>query len=117
MGCAHLQYFVEKLQTMRIRFFWIYSFKICLFFISADRVGIHDRDLVEEIQKMYVEALNEYESKKRFRGGCALAKYLLLLMDLRNISVEHSKMLTVLPIQEENMPSVVKDIYIQDEDV
>jgi hypothetical protein len=38
-------------------------------------------------------------------------------MDLRNISVEHSKMLTVLPIQESNMPNVVKDIYIQEGDV
>lgn len=94
-----------------------YALFTAIAIFSPDRVGIQDRDLVEEIQKMYVEALNEYESKKRFRGGCALAKYLLLLMDLRNISVEHSKMLTVLPILEENMPSVVKDIYIQDDDV
>lgn len=72
-----------------------------------------NRDLVEQIQKVYVDALEEYENKKRVKGGCGLAKYLLRLIDLRNISAEHSKMLTVLPIDEEAMPSVVRDIYMQ----
>lgn len=83
------------------------------FFSSADRAGLTNRDLVEQIQKVYVDALEEYENKKRVKGGCALAKYLLRLIDLRNISAEHSKMLTVLPIDELAMPSVVKDIYLQ----
>ncbi|XP_021376222.1 ecdysone receptor-like isoform X2 [Mizuhopecten yessoensis] len=86
---------------------------ICIF--STDRQGLGNKDLVEQIQKVYVDALNEYESKKRNRGGCALAKYLLLLSDLRNISLEHSKMLNVLPIEDDLMPPVVKDIYIQNE--
>lgn len=94
-----------------------YALFTAIAIFSSDRGGLQNRDLIEEIQKMYVDALNEYESKKRCRGGSALAKYLLLLMDLRNISVEHSKMLTVLPIPESNMPNVVKDIYIQDDDV
>lgn len=68
---------------------------------------------MEQIQKVYVDALEEYENKKRVKGGCALAKYLLRLIDLRNISSEHSKMLTILPINEEAMPSVVRDIYMQ----
>ncbi|XP_060086039.1 oxysterols receptor LXR-alpha-like [Ylistrum balloti] len=86
---------------------------ICIF--STDRQGLGNKDLVEQIQKVYVDALNEYEAKKRCRGGCALAKYLLLLSDLRNISLEHSKMLNVLPIEDSLMPPVVKDIYIQNE--
>lgn len=94
-----------------------YALFTAIAIFSADRNGLQDRDLIEQIQKLYVDALDEYENKKRLRGGCALARYLLLLMDLRNISVEHSKMLTVLPIQESNMPSVVKDIYIQEGDV
>lgn len=81
--------------------------------ILADRAGLTNRDLVEQIQKVYVDALEEYENKKRVKGGCGLAKYLLRLIDLRNISAEHSKMLTVLPIDEEAMPSVVRDIYMQ----
>ncbi|XP_061179752.1 oxysterols receptor LXR-alpha-like isoform X1 [Saccostrea echinata] len=82
---------------------------------SADRAGLTNRDLVEQIQKVYVDALDEYESKKRVKGGCALAKYLLRLIDLRNISAEHSRMLTILPIDETAMPSVVKDIYMQND--
>lgn len=68
---------------------------------------------MEQVQKVYVDTLSEYENKKRVRGGCALAKYLIRLMDLRNISVEHSKMLQILPIEEKVMPAVVKDIYMQ----
>ncbi|KAK3108181.1 hypothetical protein FSP39_002779 [Pinctada imbricata] len=86
---------------------------ICIF--SADRNGLSNRDLVEQIQRVYVDALDEYEKNKRLKGGCALAKYLLRLMDLRNISEEHSKMLKDLPIHEQDMPAVVKDIYIQDD--
>ncbi|KAJ8314271.1 hypothetical protein KUTeg_008832 [Tegillarca granosa] len=84
---------------------------ICIF--SADRYGLGNKDLVEQVQKVYVDTLSEYENKKRVRGGCALAKYLIRLMDLRNISVEHSKMLQILPIEEKVMPAVVKDIYMQ----
>lgn len=80
---------------------------------TGDRHGLANKDLVEQIQKIYVDALDEYENRKRVRGGCALAKYLIRLSDLRNISLEHSKMLKILPIEESLMPSVVKDIYLQ----
>ena len=74
---------------------------------TADRSGLTDRDLVEQIQRVNVDALEEYENKKRVKGGCALAKYLLRLVDIRNISLEHSKIMTTVPINE-----VIKDIYI-----
>lgn len=90
-----------------------YALFTAISIFSADRAGLTNRDLVEQIQKVYVDALEEYENKKRVKGGCALAKYLLRLIDLRNISSEHSKMLTILPINEEAMPSVVRDIYMQ----
>ncbi|XP_048755933.1 ecdysone receptor-like isoform X2 [Ostrea edulis] len=90
-----------------------YALFMAISIFSADRAGLTNRDLVEQIQKVYVDALDEYENKKRVKGGCALAKYLLRLIDLRNISSEHSKMLNILPIDESAMPSVVKDIYMQ----
>ena len=104
-----------KIDLLWIKCWWfptsvvVYNNFLC---VAADRSGLTDRDLVEQIQRVYVDALDEYEKKKRVKGGCALAKYLLRLMDLRNISVEHSKMMTILPIQEQDMPAVVKDIYI-----
>jgi len=93
----------------------ITKFYMFCIIISADRQGLENRNLVEQIQKVYVDAFEEYEQKKRVRGGCALAKYLICLSDLRNISLEHSKMLTVLPIAETLMPAVVKDIYMQND--
>ncbi|KAL3831771.1 hypothetical protein ACJMK2_023478 [Sinanodonta woodiana] len=83
---------------------------ICIF---SERHGLFDKKQVEEIQKIYVDALTEYEDKKRYSGGCSLARLLIRLADLRSISVEHSKMLTCMQMDESIMPTIVQDIYIQ----
>ena len=81
--------------------------------LFSDRYGLEDKDKVEEIQKIYVDALTEYEEKKRLQSGCCLAKLLLRLSDLRSISMEHSKMLTMMKMDDSLMPNIVQDIYIQ----
>ncbi|WAQ94198.1 ECR-like protein [Mya arenaria] len=70
-------------------------------------------DQVEQIQKIYVDALREYVNRKRMHGGTCLAKLLIRLSDLRSISMEHSKMLTMMHMDESLMPLIVQDIYIQ----
>lgn len=83
---------------------------ICIF---SDRYGLEDKEKVEEIQKIYVDALTEYEDRKRLLSGCCLARLLLRLSDLRSISMEHSKMLTMMKMDDSLMPNIVQDIYIQ----
>ena len=81
--------------------------------IFSDRYGLEDKEKVEEIQKIYVDALTEYEDRKRLLSGCCLARLLLRLSDLRSISMEHSKMLTMMKMDDSLMPNIVQDIYIQ----
>ena len=83
------------------------------FAFFSDRHGLDEKDKIEEIQKVYVDALMEYEEKKRLYGGCCFAKLLIRLSDLRSISVEHSKMLTMMKMDDSLMPNIVQDIYIQ----
>ncbi|XP_060603528.1 ecdysone receptor-like isoform X1 [Ruditapes philippinarum] len=83
---------------------------ICIF---SERHDIKNKDQVEQIQKIYVDALSEYLEKKRYHSGTCLAKLLVRLSDLRSISIEHSKMLTMMHMDEGLMPHIVQDIYIQ----
>ncbi|XP_052803665.1 ecdysone receptor-like isoform X1 [Mya arenaria] len=83
---------------------------ICIF---SERHGLANKDQVEQIQKIYVDALREYVNRKRMHGGTCLAKLLIRLSDLRSISMEHSKMLTMMHMDESLMPLIVQDIYIQ----
>ena len=85
---------------------------LCLV-VFPDRYGLEDKEKVEEIQKIYVDALTEYEDRKRLLSGCCLARLLLRLSDLRSISMEHSKMLTMMKMDDSLMPNIVQDIYIQ----
>ena len=78
-----------------------------------ERHDVRNKDQVEQIQKIYVDALMEYIEKKRFHSGTCLAKLLVRLSDLRSISIEHSKMLTMMHMNESLMPHIVQDIYIQ----
>ncbi|KAL5006605.1 hypothetical protein ScPMuIL_015411 [Solemya velum] len=83
---------------------------ICIF---SDRQNLIDVDKVEQIQKIYLDAFEDYIDKKRLQGRCALAKFLIRLTDLRSISVEHTKMLTDMMMDESMMPKEVRDIYMQ----
>lgn len=79
----------------------------------SERHDITNKEQVEQIQKIYVDALSEYLEKKRLHSGTCLAKLLVRLSDLRTISIEHSKMLTMMHMDEALMPHIVQDIYIQ----
>ncbi|KAH3721308.1 hypothetical protein DPMN_064228 [Dreissena polymorpha] len=83
---------------------------ICIF---SERHDISNKEQVEQIQKVYVDALMEYIDKKRLNSVTSLAKLLVRLSDLRSISLEHSKMLTMMHMDESLMPHIVQDIYIQ----
>lgn len=83
---------------------------ICIF---SDRHDLKNKEQVEQIQKIYIDALSEYLEKKRYHSGTCLAKLLVRLGDLRSISIEHSKMLTMMHMDEGLMPHIVQDIYIQ----
>ncbi|XP_045169068.1 ecdysone receptor-like isoform X2 [Mercenaria mercenaria] len=83
---------------------------ICIF---SERHDLKNKEQVEQIQKIYTDALSEYLEKKRYHSGTCLAKLLVRLSDLRSISIEHSKMLTMMHMDEGLMPHIVQDIYIQ----
>lgn len=91
----------------------------CKFFIFtvssflAERQNLGNVDKVEQIQKIYLDAFEDYIDKKRLQGRCALAKFLVRLTDLRSISVEHTKMLKDMMLDESIMPKEVRDIYMQ----
>lgn len=86
---------------------------VCFFSFVSERHDINNKEQVEQIQKIYVDALMEYIEKKRFHSGTCLAKLLVRLSDLRSISIEHSKMLKMMHMNESLMPHIVQDIYIQ----
>ncbi|KAL8602892.1 hypothetical protein ACOMHN_026852 [Nucella lapillus] len=80
--------------------------------IFSERPGVKDKDRIEQLQSVYVDTLQSYESAKRQSGGSALAKFLTRLSDLRTISLEHSALLVDLQSVGSSFPSLLKEMFI-----
>jgi hypothetical protein len=77
----------------------------------ADRPGLVNPRQVDEVQSTYVSILMEYLEARRPRGTSYLAKLLMKLTELRQLSAEHSDMLFALKVEKGSLPPLLCEYF------
>jgi hypothetical protein len=79
--------------------------------LIADRPGVRDAHIIENIQEVYAEVLLSYVGHRRLYGSHFLAKLLMKLVELRTLSAEHSECLYRLTIEKGALPPLLSEYF------
>ena len=78
---------------------------------TLDRPGLVNARQVDAIQSTYVNILMEYLDVRRPKGTTYLAKLLMKLTELRQLSAEHSEMLFALKVEKGSLPPLLCEYF------
>ncbi len=80
--------------------------------ITLERSGLVEARKVENIQHIYVEALQDYVVNQRtYRPMNHLAKLLSILIELRTLSNLNSQMCNSLKLKNKKLPPILVEIW------
>ena len=66
---------------------------------------------LERVQEMYIDALMAYEKLRRPRNSNFLAKLLMKLTELRQLSVEYADVLFSLKVEKGSLPPLLSEYF------
>lgn len=80
-------------------------------YLCTDRPGLVNPKQVDGLQSTFVRMLMEYLEARRPRGTTYLAKLLMKLTELRQLSAEHSNMLFALKVEKGSLPPLLCEYF------